>query len=68
LIYVIPEIDATYITPRMKESGLRMEVQCHDEPKSVGFRRNQRMNEWQFTNQFFDEGKLHFSNGGDVKD
>lgn len=34
LIYVIPEIDATYITPRMKESGLRMEIQCHDEPKN----------------------------------
>jgi hypothetical protein len=34
LIYVIPEIDATYITPRMKESGLRMEIQCHDDPKN----------------------------------
>lgn len=34
LIYVIPEIDATYITPRMKESGLRMEIQCHDEPRN----------------------------------
>lgn len=36
--------------------------------KTVGFRRNQRMNDWQFTNQFFDEGKLHYSNGGEVKD
>jgi len=33
-IFVIPEIDATYITPKMKESGLQMEVQCHDEPKN----------------------------------
>jgi|688.fasta_scaffold144361_4 hypothetical protein len=29
---IIPSIDETYITSRMKESGLRMEVQCHDEP------------------------------------
>jgi hypothetical protein len=33
-IFVIPEIDATYITPKMVESGLRMKVQCHDEPNN----------------------------------
>ena len=26
------------------------------------------MNDWQYTNQFFEEGRLHFSNGGDVND
>lgn len=32
--FVIPQIDETYITPKMKESGLRLEVQCHDDPKN----------------------------------
>lgn len=31
-IFVIPEIDAAFITPKIKESGLRMEIQCHDYP------------------------------------
>ena len=26
------------------------------------------MNEWQYTNQFFEEGKQHFSYGGEIKD
>jgi hypothetical protein len=26
------------------------------------------MNEWQYTNQFFEEGKHHFINGGSLKD
>lgn len=26
------------------------------------------MNEWQYTNQFFEEGKLHYDNGGSVED
>lgn len=26
------------------------------------------MNEWQYTNQFFEEGKHHFSYGGEIKD
>ncbi len=26
------------------------------------------MNEWQFTNQFFEEGRVHFSCGGSVND
>lgn len=26
------------------------------------------MNEWQYTNQFFEEGRIHFSVGGSVKD
>ena len=26
------------------------------------------MNEWQYTNQFFEEGREHFSNGGEIKD
>lgn len=26
------------------------------------------MNEWQYTNQFFEEGKLYFSTGGSIKD
>ena len=32
--FIIPEIDNIYITPKLKESGLRMEVQCHDDPKN----------------------------------
>ena len=34
LIFVIPEIDATYIIPRMKESDLNSKIQCHDTPKN----------------------------------
>jgi|LakMenEpi06Jul12_1017403.scaffolds.fasta_scaffold01100_2 hypothetical protein len=26
------------------------------------------MNDWQYTNQFFEEGKLHYTNGGSVDD
>lgn len=26
------------------------------------------MVEWQYTNQFFEEGKIHFINGGQIKD
>lgn len=26
------------------------------------------MNEWQYTNQFFEEGRIHFGLGGSVKD
>jgi hypothetical protein len=26
------------------------------------------MADWQFSNQFFDEGKLHYNNGGSIKD
>jgi hypothetical protein len=26
------------------------------------------MNEWQYTNQFFEEGREHFSSGGEIKD
>lgn len=25
-------------------------------------------NEWQYNNQFFEEGKFHFSEGGEIKD
>lgn len=25
-------------------------------------------NEWQYTNQFFEEGKIHFTKGGQIKD
>lgn len=25
-------------------------------------------NDWQYTNQFFEEGKLHYINGGQIKD
>jgi len=32
--FIIPEIDAAYITSKMKESGFRLEVQCHDDPKN----------------------------------
>lgn len=32
--FIIPEIDEAYITSRMKESGHRLEVQCHDDPKN----------------------------------
>lgn len=32
--FIIPEIDEAYITSRMKESGARLEVQCHDDPKN----------------------------------
>lgn len=32
--FIIPEFDSIYITEKMKESGLRMEVQCHDDPKN----------------------------------
>lgn len=27
-----------------------------------------QMNEWQYTNQFFEEGRIHFSQGGSVND
>jgi hypothetical protein len=30
----IPYLDAIYITPGIKESGIRMEIQCHDDPKN----------------------------------
>lgn len=30
--FIIPEVDAIYITSKMKESGHYMEIQCHDEP------------------------------------
>lgn len=30
--YIIPGIDETYITSKMKESGARMEALCHHEP------------------------------------
>lgn len=30
--FIIPEIDEAYITAPMKESGHRLEVQCHNEP------------------------------------
>ena len=26
------------------------------------------MLEWQYTNQFFEEGRIHYSNGGSIKD
>ena len=26
------------------------------------------MNDWQYTNQFFEEGKNHYDNGGNIKD
>lgn len=32
--FIIPEIDEAYITSKMKETALKFEVQCHDEPKN----------------------------------
>lgn len=32
--FVIPEIDEAYITSKMKETGHKLEVQCHDDPKN----------------------------------
>jgi hypothetical protein len=34
LIFVIPEIDATYIIPRIKQLDLESKIQCHDFPKN----------------------------------
>ena len=32
--FIIPEIDEAYITSRMKESGARMELQCHNDHRN----------------------------------
>ena len=34
LYLTIPYIDDAYITPGTKESGARMELQCHNDPKN----------------------------------
>lgn len=35
---------------------------------TVGFKRNQKMNDWQYTNQFFEEGKVAFESNFHIKD
>lgn len=35
---------------------------------TVGFKKDQNMNDWQYTNQFFEEGKLAFLNQEQIKD
>lgn len=37
-------------------------------PKIVGYERYQNMNEWQYTNQFFEEGKIAFESNFQIKD
>lgn len=32
--FIIPQIDEAYITSNMKESGAKLERQCHDDPKN----------------------------------
>ena len=32
--FIIPSLDETYIMPQMKETGARMELQCHNDPKN----------------------------------
>lgn len=32
--FIIPELDAAYITPKMKETGHFLEIQCHDDPSN----------------------------------
>lgn len=32
--FIIPELDAAYIMPKMKETGHFMEVQCRNEPNN----------------------------------
>jgi len=40
--FIIPEIDAAYITPKMKESGFQQEVLCHDYPKNCWLQKRTR--------------------------
>lgn len=32
--FIIPEIDAAYIMPKMKETGFLLELQCRNEPNN----------------------------------
>lgn len=40
--FVIPELDAAYITPKMKESDLQTKIRCHDEPNNCWIQKRAR--------------------------
>lgn len=40
--FIIPEIDAAYIMPKVKESALKMQIQCHDEPDNCWIQKKEK--------------------------